>query len=393
MAYRWFFGDLRTGKISRSIDGSGTWSTSFDTADTLDFPFPLRSINEATGEYEWRFARGDSAPARQYMAVAWVDDDEGVEEFIAGGPIWVRRYDRASAQLQLTGAGLWSIFDRRLVMRALAAGANPAEGSRSYSARWLSLIAKRLLQDATTYMAGAELPIVFPDDASLGGSGSNHERNYPGYELGFVGERLRQLTEVQGGPEVQFMPRRRADDRRYLEWVLRIGTPTTSMMLHQSGAPWVLDERVEESPIVDISIDEDGSQMASRAFAAGQGEAEGTPIAWGRNEQLVNEFGYPALDATVSTPTDTVSNMTTLQRHVASHLAWSDRPWETWDVEVDEQSFWRIAPSFRPGDWVRLEASGGDPYIVPGRYEMRALSASGGQGAVTISMSPRKAAI
>lgn len=377
--YRWFVGDLRTGKISRTIGLiDSRWSSTISDDGTLEGSFPLRSG-------EWSTARSDSAPAKQFLAVSYVTE-AGDETFLAGGPIWTSRYDDSTGVLQVGAAALSSYYDHRKVMPVLAAGANPAEATVTYTGAQLGLIAKRLIELAHTHTGGS-LPVVLPSDTDLGGAGTTHTRTYPGYELGWVGERLQQLTEVEGGPEIQFVPRRRSDDPRYIEWVMRIGVQPT-MLLTQAGAPWIFDRTVPKSPIRSINVDTNGSEMTERSWAAGQGEAEGRPIVFEDSTALV-DAGWPLLESEV-TSTDTVSDDATLRGHARADLAHGSAPIETWTVVVDRDARPNVG-LYSAGDWCKVRIRDHD-YLPDGDYDMRILFKSGDASAsVTLQMVPRLA--
>lgn len=375
--YRWFVGDLRTGKIDRTIDLVDTrWSSTITDDGTLEGSFPLRSG-------EWPSARADAAPAKQYLAVAYIDDS-GDETMLAAGPIWTSRYDDTTGVLQVGAAALSSYYDHRKVMPVLADGENPAEASVTYDAAQLGLIAKRLVELAHSH-TGGELPVVLPSDADLGGAGTTHTRTYPGYELGWIGERLQQLTEVDGGPEIQFAPRRRTDDARYIEWVMRIGVQPT-MLLTQAGAPWLFDRTVPQSPIQAISVDTDGSGQTFRSWAAGQGEAEGRPIIYEDATELV-DLGWPLLESEIAS-TDNVSDEDTLRGHAREDLAHGAAPIETWTVTVDRDARPNVG-RYAAGDWCSLRIRDHD-YLPDGDHDMRILSKSGDTSAsVTLQMVPQ----
>lgn len=376
--YRYVVGDLRTGKITRTLDlTSPRWSTDIEDAGTLEGAFPLRSG-------EWKSARSDSAPAKAYLACAYVDE-RSVEHWLAGGPIWTARYTDSTGVLSIGAAALSSYFDHRRVMPVLAADANPAEATVTYTAADLALIAKRLVELAQSHTAG-QLPIVLPSDAALGGAGNKHTRTYPGYELATVGERLTQLSEVISGPEVQFVPRRRTDDPRFLEWVMRVGTDATGGLLHQSGADWVFDRTVPRSAVAEIDISTDGSSMTFRSWAAGQGEGEGRPIVVEEDARLPT-LGWPLLESMVSS-TDTVSDPATLRGHARADLALSATPVETWTVKVARDATPHVG-RYRPGDWCVVRTRD-HVYVPDGDHRMRitGISSDGAQF-VSLSMAPK----
>ncbi|RLV54841.1 hypothetical protein D9V41_14725 [Aeromicrobium phragmitis] len=387
--YRWLFGHLRTGKITRTISMvGGQWTVVYDDTDTLTAKFPLAALDAPRDVAEWRYVDADTAPARQFAVCEWVAPSGRLEQ-IAGGPIWTRGHSDDTDEFTIGAGGLESIFDHRLVLPVLVAGMRPELQVVAWQSAELGLIAKRLVETATA-MTGGELPIVLPSDAELGGPGAAHERNYPGYELGKVGERLRQLSEVEDGPEIQFAPRRRADDPTYIEWVMRIGTKATSMMLTQTGRPWILDQRVPRSPVVAIGTDEAAGGLTTQAFAGGQGEGEGKPIEYVTSDFLTN-LGYPVLQSVVG-GTDTVSQRSTLRAHAGGFLAQHDRPIRTHTAKVAADAFWKLAPGYRPGDWFQVRPREGHRFV-GGEQLMRSLQATGGGDTVSVQMAPVKAAI
>lgn len=374
--YRWLFGDLRTGKISRAVDLIDTrWSTDITDTGVLEGAFPLRSG-------DWPTARADAAPAKQFLVVGYVDAD-GTETLITGGPIWTSSYSDDNGVLRVGAGAISTYYDHRKVMPVLAAGDNPAEASVTYDAAQLGLIAKRLIELAHSHTGGA-LPIVLPDDADLGGAGTTHTRTYPGYELGWIGERLQQLTEVEGGPEIQFVPRRRDDDPRFIEWVARIGVEP-DMILTQAGPAWTFDQTVPKSPIKKIDVATDGSNQTFRSWAAGQGEAEGRPVVYADNTALV-DAGWPLLESEVQA-TDTVSEAATLLDSARADLAHGSAPIETWTVVVDRDGRPNVA-AIQPGDWCDFRV-GNHPYLPAGDHRLRILSKSGDASKlVTLQMVP-----
>lgn len=374
--YRWHVGDLRTGRILRTIDlDAPTWNDTIDDAGTLEGSFPLRSG-------EWPHARSDATPGKSFLAVSYLDDRDD-EHWIAGGPIWTSRFSDETGALTIGAAALSTYFDHRKLIPVLAAGQNPAEATVTYTGAQLGLIAKRLVELAQAH-TGGQLPIVLPSDAELGGPGTTHTRTYPGYELGWVGERLQQLTEVEGGPEVQFVPRRRTDDPRFVEWVMRIGVAPT-MMLTQKGPAWVFDRTTPKSPVTGIDVATDASNLTFRSWAAGQGEGEGRPIRRVDAPTLV-EAGWPLLESEV-TGLDTVSDTVTLDRHAAADLLAFGRPMETWTVTVRRDARPHVG-LYRAGDWCELRIRD-HVYLPDGDHQMRIVSRSGGAETVTLNMQPK----
>jgi len=375
--YRWIVGDLRTGKIWRTVDLiGGKWNTPFTDVGAMEGSFPVKAP-------DWPTARSDTPVAKAFMAVAYVDK-LGNETFLEGGPIWKSKFDDETSILQLAGAGLWSYFDHRKLVQVLAAGQSAASTSLTYNAAQLGLIAKRLVELAQSHTGGS-LPIVLPDDADLGGAGTDHTRTYPGYELAWIGERLKQLTDVKGGPEIQFVPRRNAADNRFIEWVMRVGV-APSMLLTQAGTPWVFDRTTRKSPVRKINVDSDGTAIASRQWAAGQGEAEGRPIVM-MDSDLLPGLGFPLLEDETAA-TDNVTTTDVLTAYATEALAYSQRPVEAWVLTVSRDDRPNVG-QYRAGDWATVRIKNHD-YLYDGDYDMRILNVAGdADDAITLTMSER----
>lgn len=380
--YRWYVGDLRTGKITRQLDlTSQRWGTDIDDNGTLEVTAPLRSQDDE-GNLLWRSARSDAAAAKAFLAVSYVDA-AGNEALKAAGPIWTSTYAKRTGLLQIGAAALSSYFDHRKVVPVLEVGQSASDVSVTFTGGQLGLIAKRLIELAQSHTGGT-LPIVLPTDDEVGGVGATHTRTYPGYELGWVGERLQQLTSVTGGPEIQFVPRFKSD-KRFIEWVMRIGVAPT-MVLAQSGPDHVFDMTVPENPVKDLSVAADGSSMTFRQWAAGQGEGEGRPVSMVEDMTLVDE-GWPLLEGE-DTATDTVAEDTTLTDHAEESLLAGSRPIETWSLTVDRDASPNLS-RYAAGDWVTVKIKG-DEYLPDGDYSMRIVSMAGAETpTVTLALSPR----
>lgn len=400
--YRWHVGQLTTGRIWRTFEVSaGTWSTSFAYANAgaIDFSIPLRAVSPDGSVLDWPTVRVDTAPGRSFAAVSYVDKDGG-ETFLEAGPIWKRKWNRKTGKLDIGASGLSTYFDHR---KALPYSTPSwAEWEVTYTGTQLGLIAKRyieLVQYTTAEIGLIEgpttewmtLPIVLPDDADLGGAGSDHTRSLQGYELAWLGTRLQQITEVIDGPEIQFAPRRRSDDPRFIEWVARIGVEADDFILSQDGADHVFDTSVPDSIVRDMDVDEDGTVLAAYVWAGGEGEAQGRPIAVGDDPAGIAllEAGYPLLEGEV-TETDSVSVQATLQAHVDDGAKRASRPHEQWVLKVSREGAPDVG-KYRAGDWAEVVIGGDNEWLPAGSYPSRiiALSGSAGSDEVDVTLAER----
>lgn len=243
---------LDAGEITvRAIPASG-WSVDMPLNDggSIDLDLSMPMVDPVTG------VAVDLAailvPGRDFIGVVENDD------ILEAGPIWADPFTWPKSA-QVVCNGLWSYFDHRFVLPVLDPGILP----RNVTSKWENLhtrtIAKRLVQQACSH-PNSDLPIDYEPD--IAGTDS---REYAGGDLIYVGSALRDLTEVEGGPEITFRPTWGVD-RRHVRWALLTGNPE----LTQSAEPHYWDTSVPDAHAKIISIDRDGSDIASRAFLTGK---------------------------------------------------------------------------------------------------------------------------
>lgn len=393
--YRYSVGDLRTGKITRPVDLVGSsWSVPLGEPGSIEGSFPMRAEATAAeivagrkGRKLWPDAKSDATAGKAFLLVEY-ENLAGDRTAIEAGPIWKSKFLDSSGVLSLSASGLGSYFDHRKVIKALVAGEDPSEVSETYTAKQLGLIAKRLIQLSQSHVGGS-VPIVLPPDSDFAGTGEDIEKTYPGYELAWIGDALKRLAEDDRGPEIQFVPRRRPyPESNYIEWVMRIGTAATKNLLVQSGQPWTWtrDPNVPKSSLREIDISSDGTKVASRQWAAGQGQAEGRPIRKADALQLV-DAGFPLLEGE-ATGYDAEDDPDTIQAVANAAVAYSQRPIESWTITVSRDSLPTVG-QYTPGSWARIKVRDHD-YLPDGEYEMRIMSMAGGDSdAVTLQLSER----
>lgn len=372
---RWFLADLRTGRQILDLPVlDGTWSVQLNSPGQLDC-----TLNMQDPDIRALGLRNASSPAKTVLAV--VEHDVLVE----AGPIWARTYDRDTQKLKLSGKGIWSLFDHRMIEPLLAAsiGVNQfvipdpsdTKGVKTMpnpnvathiSNVWLGTIAKRLVAQAETW-SGGDLPIVYPpDDLGI------NVRNFEGAEFKSVGEAITQLTQVDGGPDIMFQPQLTAD-RLGIQWEMRIGTPTQPQLYAQTSV--VFDMSVPESRITNLSVAEDASAMGSVSWATGGRAADSVLISRASASTLL-DAGYPLLEVLDSSHSD-VTVQSTLDAYAVENLVFGSGPVEIWKFNTELDG----SPDFSEytvGDVVQIvvgETS--DPYLVPGTYQQRIVSLAG----------------
>jgi hypothetical protein len=364
-AFAWYVGNLRDGRIGTQVPVTSTsWSLVMDDAGKLEATAYLGDQDVRDLDL-WTTA----AVARSFLALAYVAPD-GTETFLEAGPVWRLQFNAARHTLQIGAAGLWSYFDHRKVMPVLAAGQAPASVSSAYSALPLGTIAKRLVQLAATH-TGGDLPVVLPDDETAADD-ADHQRTSPGWELDKVGDMLRNLTTVSGGPEIRFRPQRSTTDERFLEWVLETGTEADPM-LHQPGADHYWDGSVSQSSLSDLDVVIDGNGMGSRAWARGAGQEAATLIGVA-DDTTLTDAGYPLLELDV-TGYETEESASVVDKAAAGGLLGAGGPVVTFTATVRRDEFPMLG-TYQVGDWSQVVVADHD--LVPdGTYRSRVTQISG----------------
>ncbi len=222
---------------------------------------------------------------------------------IWGGVLWTSDYDSERGTIALGAADWWSYFDHRKLLPVLPptpAVTDVAALTTVYTQVDQNDIARALITRAQTHTCG-DIGITF--DAGL--SDTLRDRTYPGYDLSDVGTALKQLSEVEGGPDVQFDVSSELDSNGRPVRLLRLGTP----LLGQVGSPWVFEAG---GNVLNYRWPSDGTRMATRTFAVGEGSETGQLIAVAEDTARYDD-GWALLEA--DTNYSTVTDTTTLQGH------------------------------------------------------------------------------
>ncbi len=356
------FGELRTGRITDTLDVTGcSWSQENNDAGAIsNATVPMREVRV-------KDLRQAAPAARSYLAV---DVDGEVQE---AGPIWSRV--RGEDAVTLGAAGLWSLFDHRKVLPVLVGNQRPQDDESRTTVVGTDLggIARALVAQAMTH-AGGNLPLVLPPQLT-----GDRTETFHGWELSWVGDELRQLTQREAfSPDLRFRPRYTAD-RMGIEWVMEAGTEDAPL-LTQMGEDWYFDASVPKSTVVSIQTDEDATAMGMQAWVTGNGMEQDIRIAQAYDPALV-DAGWPLLevDETRSTVTDTL----TLLGHAVNLRDRSARPVEVWKVRVQASA----AAQVLAGHYAHVTAHPDDAWLKGEQAFMRVKSKSGDLGeTITLDM-------
>ena len=367
-----YAGDLMTGQISIKLPAIDcSWAAEHRAEGNVTAKVKL------VGEVLDRYPNivDQVAPWRCFLAA--ITDNGTV---LQAGPILPHKYSDATGDLSLSALGVRGIFARRVLMPVLTAGQNPASVEMTWSGLSLGTIAKRMVQLAMSHDGGA-LPIDLPPDQT-----GTATRTYYGYELGRISQRLQQIEDVEGGPDLAFEPYLTGDELDTLRWRMRAGT-TAAPELTQTGDDHVWDRTTKRTSIVSLDVDLDVDEMGDRAWTTGQGSEAQLLMSMYQDRSLRSQ-GYPLLE--VDETRSSVSEMSTLNAHTRALLRRSGRPWQLWRMVVRADAA-PLLGTYRVGDWVRVYVGPSHPYIASrdGFYRTRIMSISGSfADTVTLMLAP-----
>jgi hypothetical protein len=305
---RWTFSvaDLRSGvvladlpfdgvKFNMPLNDAGTFSASVLLDDKIASQYDVRDL---------------TTPARR----AWYATRDNRPMY--GGVIWTSSYDSAKQKVSIGGADWWSYFDARRILPVLA-GLDPGRVDEvaalavNYANEDQNQIARDLVALAQSH-AGGDIGVQV--DGSF--SGMFRDRSFFGYDLRSTGEALRQLAEVLNGPDMRFTT------------VADPSAPSGIGRRLVMGEPWLGQQGSEHvwelgRNLTGYTWPRDGSGMATRTFALGDGMERGMPIAWAEDTALY-DVAWPLLEA--ETSYTTVRTDSVLIEHAQSDQAAARAP-------------------------------------------------------------------
>jgi hypothetical protein len=230
--------------------------------------------------------------------------------------------DARGTTVRVAGAGIWALLNKRfLVGDSWVPGLNIADALYDVDLPGLSLhtIGKRLVQLGTS-RTGHNVPIVLPADIT-----GADARNYPGYDVASVGERLQTLTKVDGGPEIEFRPQFADTTQTAVQWLYRSGNPRLGDLSYQHVWHY-------QKALTRIDVDFDGSRLVTTHITKGSGTERA--FTYGiYSDTTLTSLDWPALEDADS---DQVSdnNVGTVDSLAKAHVDTYGRQYPTYDVTV-----------------------------------------------------------
>lgn len=375
-AYTLILGDTRTGRIHTRVPfESIKWGQRLNNSGPVSAV--LRPHSKELSRLD---LRSITTTVRNFIGV----DYGGT--ILEAGPIWTRKYNPEARSLSLAGLGLWSIFDRRknINWSAVNLGWAPQGYNVDATRGHLGSIARFLVEESIGTNPNGGLPIVLPANIP----GTAHTRTYHGFNLGWLGDDLRELTEVTGGPDLRFRPRYKAGVDNEIEWVFEHGQVD---LLQQTGPDWFWTTATSKSPVLDYAVDQDGSDLAARVWTPGSGQEVSMRLAWAEDLGLV-QAGFPYTEFEKGNTSE--ENMGPLQSLADRTLEDHRRPWDTWKIIVRADQRPTLG-QYQPGDWAIVRTPDDHPILDPDELiRVRILSIDGSSNqSVSIEVGPTKSRV
>ena len=383
-----FLCDTVTGKIIGYVPVSQlSWGMRLNAPGTVSATLPVRAE-----EFRMLDLRLNAQVLSRSLGVVY----RGT--ILECGPIWTQEYDADKETLRLQASGLWSILNGRKLLPGSVPGSALRPGSGAPDPAAARVTIRGSLRDIARELVRASIqdnPFTRPDGLNAGHlnivlpevEGGTNERNYQGYDLGWTGARLEELTKLQNGPDLRFRPRFNAEDATFVEWVMEGGT-AANPLLTQDGPEWLWDAAVELSGIVGMSVSRDATTLAARSWISGDGQEAEKQIVWATDPTLT-DYGFPWVEIDEA-PHDVVGTEV-LQGHADRLLAEASAPWDQWSLQVRADESPRLG-DYLPGDWAAVNIGDGHPLILPGMYRVRILSIDGDESSdVKLTVAPMQA--
>lgn len=343
--------DMRTGDYIRRIPvGKGTtWEKTINAPGSYSLDVP-RSILSRQAELH--------AIAKPWEVAIAIMRGRRV---LQAGPVVRRPWAK---RLKLNGAGYWRYLDKRLVLNyALASMTidgeilideeNPApEWVLALTGSYVDIAVKLITESAKWQQLLVDVPQL---------AGGINIRTYYGYDLAQVSTRLKQLTELQNGPELRFDPYLRADGG--IRWRLEGDMEIVDNV-------WEWNTAIPGQGVNVLSLDDDGDGITTDGW--GQGGRNEDILLMTRRSASVAQVGKLPLLQGALTGHSTVSEIATLRGHTSNMVQRSMNTYGQVQLEVP------IGYAVEPGDWVDLRTE--TPYMGRTQLQLKVVGVSGGVG-------------
>ena len=178
-------------------------------------------------------------------------------------------------------------------------------------------------------------------------TGGNKTRTYNSYDFKTVSGRMKDIGNLENGPEYRFDP-----------YVDEFGTISFAHVCSTDGGEladnhWVWNATVPDSGVILGDEDADGSEMCTQSYGVG-GKDNDTLVVARAVSNVLTSKGWPVLQS-ANTSHSSVSNVSTLKSYVKSDVATGDNPQRTIGLQVDIGRY-----AVHVGDWCDVRYGTGE---------------------------------
>lgn len=330
---------------SSQVNADGSWSVKTPIGhDGGLTKAELRGLTDS-----WRFS----------IAVCWGTGTVGDYICQAGPLVSDQLVSEIPAVLQLGGAGLWGLLRQTMQFNSTWPGVTLAVGADTRYTASLQGIAVAILNNAA---ARNRMPIDIP----AGGTGVLI-RSYFGYDFASAGQRLYELTQDIGGPDVYLRPY--FADSSHIRHQALVGNPTLST----PGNPVTFDY---PGSVISILPTRNGANLSTTTYEKGNG-MEYASLWVAATDPTLPAAGWPKLesmDSSLSSSTDLMA----LQARSNGLQTLHGRPEETWAVTMLMDDADAPFGSYDPVGTATYNVAG-HCWLPDGMYTQRLLGFSNGQ--------------
>jgi hypothetical protein len=308
--------------------------------------------------------RGITDGWRHSIAICW--GSRAPTDYVCqAGPLTARKQvSEQPPTLQLGGTGFWPLLRKILQLASTWPGVSltlPGGADTTYTSS-LQGIAAAILSNAVGASGRVPLPIDIPAGPFTGTT----VESFFGYQLTSAGQRLQELTQEVGGPDILLKPR--LTGTGFVRHTALIGNPTLST----SGRPLVFDS---PGNITGILPSDDFSNLSTSTFQKGNGVEYAT--LWARSsDATLTAAGWPTLENVDSSHSGEI-NQAALQRYADGAQGINGRPISTWAVTARQDDTDYPMGSYDPGAYGLYNVLG-HSWLPDGAYSQRILGLQNG---------------
>lgn len=354
-----------------------TWAAQLNRPDTVECTIDLNDADARKLDL-----RSAAEPKKTVLLARSTDTDV----ILAWGLLNPRKWNEDAKTLGLSATGVRaSWFGKSLIIppsaRTAALTVPDAEGDpipnpaldTTINGLSLGSRGKRLVEQRLAWPGAPTTAFVLPADELVAGTTDTWLFS----SLKSIDSALSDLSNRENGPDFAF-DAQRAPDKLKLLYVMRHGTAAQPRIGAPAGS-WGLGG---DSPITNLEVTDDGSDMATASWGSAGRTAGAALMSRALNDELV-AAGYPPLDL-VDTSHGDVSVQGTLDSYTRANLAFAAKPDRTLSFSVRGDAKPGLG-EFRPGDTVTIDVPDDHPFLLSS-FDVRITSISGDETGKTLKI-------